>query len=87
MSPPIARRVIELFRRVRPPAAAEHELTPHEVRVLKLFADGHNYRSAAAELGTSPSTVNYHLQQIYRKLQVHGKSAAVAKALRQGLLA
>ncbi len=86
MSPQVARRVIELFREVRPPAREDHDLTPHEVRVLKLLADGHNYRSAAAELGTSYSTVNYHLQQIYRKLQVHGKSEAVAKVLRQGLL-
>ena len=86
MSPQIARRVIELFRDVRPPAAAPHDLTPHELRVLKLLADGHNYSTAAAELGTSYSTVNYHLQQIYRKLEVHGKSEAVAKALRQGLL-
>ena len=54
--------------------------------MLKLFSEGHNYRSAAAELKTSYSTVNYHLQQIYRKLEVHGKSTAVAKALRQGLL-
>lgn len=86
MSPQVARRVIELFRDVRPPAAAPHDLTPHELRVLKLLADGHNYTTAAAELGTSYSTVNYHLQQIYRKLEVHGKSQAVAKALRQGLL-
>jgi DNA-binding NarL/FixJ family response regulator len=86
MSPSVARRVLELFRRVRPPAAPETDLTPHELRVLKLFADGHNYKSAAAELKTSYSTVNYHLQQIYRKLQVHGKSEAVAKALRAGLL-
>jgi DNA-binding NarL/FixJ family response regulator len=86
MSPSVARRVISLFRDVRPPASADHDLTPHELRVLRLFADGHNYRSAAAELDTSYSTVNYHLQQIYRKLQVHGKSEAVAKALRSGWL-
>jgi DNA-binding NarL/FixJ family response regulator len=86
MSPQVARRVIDLFRNVAPPPDSAHELTPHEVRVLKLFSEGHNYRSAAAELKTSYSTVNYHLQQIYRKLEVHGKSAAVAKALRQGLL-
>lgn len=86
MSPQVARRVIDLFRAVRPPAQADYDLTPHELRVLKLFADGHNYRSAAAEIGSSYSTVNYHLQQIYRKLRVHGKSEAVAKALRQGLL-
>jgi len=86
MSPQVARRVIELFRKIRPPAQADHDLTPHELRVLKLLADGHNYKSAAAELGTSSSTVNYHLQQIYRKLQVHSKSEAVAVALRHGLL-
>ncbi len=87
MSPQVARRVIELFRTVRPPARADYGLTPHEIRVLRLLADGHNYRSAADELGISASTINYHLQQIYRKLQVHSKSEAVAKALRQGLLA
>src|SRR6185503_1567208 len=38
MSPQIARRVIELFREVRPPARAPHDLTPHEVRVLKLIS-------------------------------------------------
>jgi len=86
MSPQVARRVIELFRKVRPPVQADHDLTPHELRVLKLLADGHNYKSAAAELGTSSSTVNYHLQQIYRKLQVHSKSEAVAVALRHGFL-
>lgn len=86
MSPQIARRVIALFRDIRPPAQADHDLTPHEIRVLKLLADGHNYKSAAVEIGSSYSTINYHLQQIYRKLQVHGKSEAVAKALRQGFL-
>ncbi len=86
MSPQIARKVIGLFREVRPPAQSDYDLTPHELRVLALLADGHNYRSAASLLETSYSTVNYHLQQIYRKLQVHGKSEAVAKALRHGLL-
>lgn len=52
----------------------------------KLFVEGHNYRTAAAELKVSPSTVNFHLQNIYQKLQVHSKTEAVAKALRNRLI-
>jgi DNA-binding NarL/FixJ family response regulator len=86
MSPEIARRVLQLFREIRPPAAADARLTPHELRLLKLLVEGHNYQSAAAELGVSFSTINFHMQNIYGKLQVHSKSEAVAKALRQRLV-
>jgi DNA-binding NarL/FixJ family response regulator len=86
MSPPVARRVMELFRRFRPPEAAEHDLTPHELRILRLMADGHNLKTAAQVLAVSGNTVNFHLRNIYAKLQVHSKAEAVAKALRQGLL-
>jgi DNA-binding NarL/FixJ family response regulator len=82
MSPEVARRVIEIFREVRPPAKAEHDLTPHETRVLKLLVDGHNYKTAAEELGVSVNTVSFHVRHIYEKLQVHSKSEAVAKALK-----
>jgi DNA-binding NarL/FixJ family response regulator len=86
MSPEVARRVLRLFREILPPAAAEARLTPHELRLLKLLVEGHNYQSAAAELGVSFSTINFHMQNIYGKLQVHSKSEAVAKALRQRLV-
>jgi DNA-binding NarL/FixJ family response regulator len=86
MSPEIARRVVTLFRNVRPPAHAGYALTPHEVRLLKLLTDGHNYKTAAAELGVTTHTVSFHLRQVYAKLQVHSKTEAVAKALRHGLL-
>jgi DNA-binding NarL/FixJ family response regulator len=86
MSPEVARRVIEVFHRVRPPRRAEHDLTPQEVRLLKLFVDGHNYRSAASELNVSVNTVATHIKHIYSKLQVHSKSEAVARALRDGLI-
>jgi DNA-binding CsgD family transcriptional regulator len=49
--------------------------------VLKLFVEGHNYKTAAAELGVSVNTVNFHVRSIYEKLQVHTRSEAVAKAL------
>ncbi len=86
MSPEIARRVLGLFREIRPPERVTYDLTPHELRLLKLLVEGHNYQSAAAELGVSFSTINFHMQNIYGKLQVHSKSEAVAKALRQRLV-
>jgi DNA-binding NarL/FixJ family response regulator len=81
MSPEVARRVIALFREIRPPERAEYHLTPHETRLLKLFVEGHNYKTAAAELRVSVNTVNFHVRSIYDKLQVHSRSEAVAKAL------
>jgi DNA-binding NarL/FixJ family response regulator len=86
MSPEVARKVIELFREVRPPERADHDLTPHEVRLLKLLVEGHNYKTAAVEVGVSVTTVAYHMRHIYEKLQVHSKSEAVAKALRHRLV-
>jgi len=86
MSPEVAQRVIELFRRVRPPAKADYDLTPHEIRILRLLVDGHNYKTAAAELKLSVNTIAFHFKHIYEKLQVHSKSEAVAKVLRSGLL-
>jgi len=86
MSPEIARRVLNLFRDVRPPEEADYQLTPHELRLLKLLVEGHSYKTAAAELGVSVKTISFHLQKIYEKLQVHSKSEAVAKALRGRLV-
>jgi DNA-binding NarL/FixJ family response regulator len=86
MSPEVARRVISLFREIRPPERADYNLTPHETRLLKLFVRGHNYKTAAAELGVSIHTIDFHLRSIYEKLQVHSKTEAVAIALRNRLV-
>ena len=85
MSPEVARRVINLFREIKPPKEAEYELTPHEVRLLRMLVEGHSYKTAASELHVSVNTIKFHLRHIYDKLQVHTKSEAVAKALRHGL--
>jgi DNA-binding NarL/FixJ family response regulator len=86
MSPEIARRVVTLFREIRPPEKAGYELTPHEMRLLKLLVEGHNYKTAAKELAVSVNTISFHMRRIYDKLQVHSKSEAVSKALRHGLV-
>jgi DNA-binding NarL/FixJ family response regulator len=86
MTPEIARRVVALFRQVRPPEQVDYQLTPHELRLLKLLVEGHNYKTAAAQLKVSVNTVCFHIKQVYEKLQVHSKSEAVAKALRNRLV-
>jgi DNA-binding NarL/FixJ family response regulator len=85
MSPEIARLVIEVFRRVHPPEKATHNLTPQELRLLKLLVEGHSYKTAATEMAVSINTIAFHIQNIYAKLQVHSKSEAVARALNEKL--
>ena len=85
MSPEVATRVMELFRKTQaPPRPAD--LSPQESRLLKLMMDGHQNKTAAAELGISAHTVNFHLRSIYEKLHVHSRTEAVARALRDGLI-
>ena len=86
MSPEVARKVITIFKDFRPPDEVEYDLTPHEVRILKLLVEGHSYKTAAARLNVTPSTISFHLKNIYEKLQVHSKSEAVAKALQYRLI-
>jgi len=86
MSPEVASRVIGVFREIRPPERADYDLTPHETRLLKLLVEGHNYTTAAEELKVSYNTVKFHMRHIYEKLQVHSKSEAVAKAMRERLI-
>jgi DNA-binding NarL/FixJ family response regulator len=86
MSPEIARRVVTVFREFRPPERAAYCLTPQESELLRLMVDGHHYKTAAHEMGISTNTVSFHLKHVYQKLQVHSKSEAVAKALRERLI-
>jgi DNA-binding NarL/FixJ family response regulator len=86
VSPEIARRVITLFQRTHQMERPDEDLTPHELRILTLLVDGHNYKTASAALGVSVNTISFHVRHIYEKLQVHSKSEAVAKALRSNLV-
>jgi DNA-binding NarL/FixJ family response regulator len=86
MSPTIAARVVRLFREFRPPETANYRLTAQETELLKLLIEGHYKKTAAHALGISFHTVSFHLKNIYDKLQVHSKTEAVAKALREKLV-
>jgi DNA-binding NarL/FixJ family response regulator len=86
MSPEVARRVITLFREIRPPERANYDLSPHETRLLKMLVEGHNYKTAATEIGVTVHAVSFHMRNIYEKLQVHSKSEAVAVAMRDRLI-
>lgn len=86
MSPEVARRVIHLFRQIRPPSRGACHLTPQETELLKLLVEGHHYKTAADVMGISVNTVSFHLKNVYAKLQVHSKSEAVARALRDRLV-
>ncbi len=87
MSPEVAKRVVELFRKSQTPEpSAASGLSSQELRLLKLLMDGHQNKTAAAELGISVHTVGFHLRSIYEKLHVHSRSEAVARALRGGLI-
>lgn len=61
-------------------------LTPREVEMLQLAANGMSAREAAERLDLSPSTVKTHLENIYRKLEVSDKPSAVATAMRLGII-
>ncbi|MDQ3799607.1 MAG: response regulator transcription factor [Acidobacteriota bacterium] len=86
MSPEVARKVITLFRDFSPPPKVDYDLSPHEIRLLKLLVEGHSYKTAAARLNVTTNTISFHLKNIYEKLQVHSKSEAVAKALQHRLI-
>lgn len=86
VSPEVASRVIKFFREFHNAEREDYDLTPHETRLLKLLTEGYNYQSAAEKLGVSYNTVKFHVRHIFDKLQVHSKSEAVLKAMRDRLV-
>ncbi len=59
-------------------------LTPRELEILQLMADGASSREIAVILGTSRHTVRTHVQNILTKLRVHSKLEALVVAIRHG---
>jgi DNA-binding NarL/FixJ family response regulator len=75
----------EVQARLRERAGQPH-LTPREVEVLDLVAKGHRNKEIAALLRISDETVPVHLRNIFAKLGVNERTAAVNVALRRGIV-
>jgi DNA-binding NarL/FixJ family response regulator len=65
---------------------ADTELTPRELEVLELLAEGLTQPQIARQLVISPRTVGTHIQNLLGKLDVHSRAQAVALAHREGLV-
>jgi len=77
----------ELIRQIQMRAVDDRPaLSPREAEVLTLIADGLSAPDIARDLHLSPATVKSHLQSLYDKLGVSDRAAAVASAMRAGLL-
>jgi PAS domain S-box-containing protein len=68
------------------PPAQDTDLTPRELELLQLAATGRTGPRIAEELTLSPATVKKHFENVYAKIGVRDRAAAVAKAMRLGLI-
>ncbi len=84
MNPSIALKTLKLLRNpinISNPKDQEIiSLSKREVEVLEQLSKGLSYTLIADNLFLSPSTVRKHIENIYKKLQVHSKIEAVQKA-------
>ncbi len=85
LSPSIAHFLIEEFRSNQA-ASAEEVLTPREVELLNLSAQGLMYKQIGERLMISGGTVHSHIKRIYRKLQAGSREQALRRAQALGYL-
>ena len=83
LDPGVAASVV----RAPPAPALDEPLTPREVEVLALLAEGLANKSIAARLGISEHTAKFHVNAILGKLGAESRSEAIVRAARLGLVA
>ncbi|HEX9889215.1 MAG TPA: response regulator transcription factor [Nitriliruptorales bacterium] len=81
-----AAMLAKLLPRMRSPRSSVGALSPRELEVLGLLAQGLSNRAIADQLVVSISTVRNHVQNVITKLGVHSKLEAVTTAMRQGII-
>ena len=90
MTPSIALKTLNLLRNpikeIKEEDVEQIKLSKRETEILVHLSKGLNYSSIADNLFISPSTVRKHIENIYKKLQVHSKMEAVMKAQKQNLI-
>ena len=87
-TPGLAGLVLGEFRRMSREGGepeAESDLTPRETEILKMVAKGMSYKQIADRLVLSHRTVQNHVQNILRKLQMHNRVELTRWAIEQGL--
>lgn len=78
MSPQIARKVVTMFRNFNP--QPPDVLSPRQLEILNLLAEGSSYKACADLLAVSTDTIRFHVRNIYSRLHVNSRAEAVAKA-------
>lgn len=91
MTPSIALKTLNLLRKPnfnldKKEDLEEIKLTKREIEILVQLSKGLNYNAISENLIISPSTVRKHIENIYKKLQVHSKMEAVMKAQKRNLI-
>lgn len=91
MTPSIALKTLNLLRNPSlefetKEDVEEIKLSKRETEILIQLSKGLNYNEIATNLSISPSTVRKHIENIYKKLQVHNKMEAVLKAQKRNLI-
>ena len=82
MSPQIARKVIEHFKKPEPEKNPDSDLTSREQDIVNGLVDGLSYKLIADRFDISIDTVRAHIRNIYKKLHVNSKAEVIAKSLR-----
>lgn len=82
ITPNIARKVINSFQH----PGGGNELTEREQQILERLATGCSYNAIGKEIYLSVDGVRYHIRNIYRKLQVHSRSEAIARGISKKLI-
>jgi DNA-binding NarL/FixJ family response regulator len=86
MSPFVAQKVFQHFRKQNLPVTDPFNLSDREKEILEMLVQGNSYKMIAAKCNIVIDTVKKHLRNIYNKLHVNCGTEAVAKALRHKII-
>ena len=87
LEPEIAQNLLTGSRRVMEPIQETvEELTPREIEVLRMMAEGLGNKEIAARLGISDHTVKFHISSILAKIGASSRTEAVTLGIRRGLI-
>ncbi len=86
MSPKVAASVVQMLAKLTKPAAQPVSLSKREQELLALLVEGLTAKEIADRLNVSIHTTSTHTRNLFTKLGVHSRAAAVARALRERLV-